>query len=75
MFDECMKCALEFDIWDDYGTGVTESAEECNLEINLVEAPAGSLGNPAASSSVSPASVSKHSKLSLQARFLTWAST
>ncbi len=60
MFDECMKCALEFDIWDDYGNGVKEAAEECDLEIDLVAAPAGSLGNPA-SSSVAPQSVSERS--------------
>jgi hypothetical protein len=30
-----MDCANEFNIWGDYGRGVTHAADACNLEINL----------------------------------------
>ncbi|CCF43111.1 hypothetical protein CH063_12909 [Colletotrichum higginsianum] len=38
LFDGCLDCALEFDIWKHYGTSVTEAAEECNLDATPVAA-------------------------------------
>ncbi|RNJ57959.1 hypothetical protein D7B24_005443 [Verticillium nonalfalfae] len=32
LFEECLECANEFDIWQHYGKGVEEGAEACDLE-------------------------------------------
>ncbi|KAJ0165798.1 hypothetical protein CTA2_9949 [Colletotrichum tanaceti] len=38
LFDGCLDCALEFDIWKHYGTSVAEAGEECNLDTTPVAA-------------------------------------
>ncbi len=48
LFDNCLDCALEYDIWKDYGNGVTQAAEGCGLDATPDQ--------PEAASSVSPPS-------------------
>ncbi|GME34460.1 hypothetical protein N7487_012131 [Neofusicoccum parvum] len=34
-FNACMACAVEYDIWQYYGSSVTRAANTCGVEVNL----------------------------------------
>ncbi|TDZ17179.1 hypothetical protein Cob_v009930 [Colletotrichum orbiculare MAFF 240422] len=51
LFDGCLECANEFNIWQYYGDGVTEAAEPCDLD--ATPAAANSTTNATASTGAS----------------------
>ncbi|KAL0939972.1 uncharacterized protein CTRU02_206582 [Colletotrichum truncatum] len=38
LFEGCLECALEFNIWQYYSNGVTAAAKKCNLDATPVAA-------------------------------------
>ncbi|KAK0652444.1 hypothetical protein B0T16DRAFT_101774 [Cercophora newfieldiana] len=49
-YEECLGCALEFDIWKHYGNGLTGAAAQCGLTPTPSPAPAATSGSAAAPS-------------------------
>ncbi|RDW79229.1 uncharacterized protein DSM5745_06081 [Aspergillus mulundensis] len=50
MFNDCMNCALEYDIWKYYGNSVSSAAENCGLDATPVQ-PSSSSASTATSTS------------------------
>ncbi|OJI99317.1 hypothetical protein ASPVEDRAFT_26134 [Aspergillus versicolor CBS 583.65] len=47
--NDCLDCALEFDIWKYYGNSVSSAAEECGLDATPVEGSSSSSSSSSAS--------------------------
>ncbi|KAK2776398.1 hypothetical protein CKAH01_12452 [Colletotrichum kahawae] len=59
LLEGCLECAEKYDIWQYYGDGVTEAAEDCNLDATPVSASSNATtttGTSATGSTASPTS-------------------
>ncbi|KAK4669870.1 uncharacterized protein QC763_206785 [Podospora pseudopauciseta] len=52
LFEDCLECANQFNIWRHYGNGLTAAAEACGL--SAVPSPSGGGEEPAATTTVTP---------------------
>nr|CDP25683.1 Putative protein of unknown function [Podospora anserina S mat+] len=52
LFEDCLECANQFNIWRHYGNGLTAAAEACGL--SAVPSPSGGAEEPAATTTVTP---------------------